>query len=295
MPEPFQIEFAGLSDAREMREQHADALADTDDKRSKVVRFRENELADHDVEEIVAVAEAGRADREGAGQATLTDHERDRIDFSEGRANVPHARSVKALMHSEGVDDWVAYYDPTLTVDEHREVAERAARDERGQRLDEPEPGPAGDMERAVADRCDHARDHCKHGDPDACEFLGEACGFEEEQIATIMGDDTEASTEAGETAFSGAQLGALRRAWDGYQGAIDDLEAALGAVERAEEHATDAFEAINAIRRDAGQEPIDPERLNEIRDLHMSEVCESTGSQLQRAVRGDVVDETVP
>ncbi|ELY60202.1 hypothetical protein C491_02850 [Natronococcus amylolyticus DSM 10524] len=38
-------------------------------------------------------------------------------------------------MLETGVDDWLAYYDHTLSVDEHREVAERAMRDEGGDRL----------------------------------------------------------------------------------------------------------------------------------------------------------------
>jgi len=34
---------------------------------------------------------------------------------------------------------------------------------------------------------CDHARDHCEHGDQEACEFLQEACGFDEEEVSQIL------------------------------------------------------------------------------------------------------------
>lgn len=42
---------------------------------------------------------------------------------------------MKAIFADEGVDDWTAWYDPELTVDEHREVAARAATGGAGKRL----------------------------------------------------------------------------------------------------------------------------------------------------------------
>lgn len=272
-----EVEFGTMDDANTVREEYADALVAADDRRTKSVRFDENDLTDREVDEVTAIAEAGRAERQAVGQVALTAHERRQIDFSKGRANVPHARSVKAIMTAEGVDDWIARYDPTLTVDEHREVAERAGREGGGQRLDEPRGGPRGDAERYLAGECDHAKDVCQHGDPEACEFLGEACDFSEEEIDRIMGvgDDPDPVAIA-DTDFTGAQLGALRRAWGGYYGAVRELDAALDTISEAERNATDAFAVINAIRADAGQAPIEPRRLEEIREVELSEVCET-------------------
>jgi hypothetical protein len=39
----------------------------------------------------------------------------ERIDFDKPRANVLHARSVKALAAEMGVDDWTFYYDGMLS------------------------------------------------------------------------------------------------------------------------------------------------------------------------------------
>lgn len=58
------------------------------------------------------------------GQVPLSDHEREEIDFSNARASVPHARAVKAIAREQGIDDWLAHYDPTPEVDEHRSTFE---------------------------------------------------------------------------------------------------------------------------------------------------------------------------
>lgn len=52
---------------------------------------------------------------QGAG-VPLTLFERSRLDFS--RAPVVHARWAKAAAYHFDVDDWLAYYDPTLSVGE---------------------------------------------------------------------------------------------------------------------------------------------------------------------------------
>lgn len=59
----------------------------------------------------------------GAG-VPLSRFERRRIDFT--RTTVVHARWCKAAAYLCGCDDWVAWYDPTLTVGEHVEVYARA-------------------------------------------------------------------------------------------------------------------------------------------------------------------------
>jgi hypothetical protein len=67
---------------------------------------------------------------------SLTDDERNRVDFSEEGVNVPKVRSIKGIAANEGVDDFLAFADLSLTVDENRTLLKRAKREERGQRMD---------------------------------------------------------------------------------------------------------------------------------------------------------------
>jgi hypothetical protein len=57
------------------------------------------------------------------GQTPLTRFERGRIAFE--RTNVFHARACKAIAIECGVEDWLAFYDHTLSVDEHIEIYQR--------------------------------------------------------------------------------------------------------------------------------------------------------------------------
>ncbi|WP_120246830.1 hypothetical protein [Halopiger aswanensis] len=76
------------------------------------------------LEEATVRAASGRADQ-GArgGQVELTEQEKERVGPFEGSNNYRKATAVKGLMTDTGVDDWTAYYDPTLSVDERREIA----------------------------------------------------------------------------------------------------------------------------------------------------------------------------
>jgi hypothetical protein len=258
------VEFGSKDVADSYREEYAEHLCTDDDKRLKTVAFS-SDTPEHVLEQARLDAADGRGEREGgAGQVPLSDHEKEQIDFSEARASVPHAQAVKGLAASEGVDDWLAHYDPTLTVDEHRDLAERAKREGGGRRLDQQESvdDRLGRAEAAVSQECDHARDHCEHGDPDACEFLRDACGYDDEDIETIL--DGEQATEE---EISGEAAGALGRAWQGYKAAIARLGREIEDALEAKEHAEQAAAAINAIRADHGQDPIELERLEELSD----------------------------
>jgi len=256
------VHFGSKDAADAVREDYRDALCPDDDRRLKTVRFA-SDAPEHVVNDAQRQADQSRADREsGPGQADLTDTERERIDFSEGRVSIPHARSVKAIARSEGVDDWTAFYDPTLTVDEHRDVMEQAARDESGRRLDE-ETSPtvrAGEAAaRAEAEECDHARDHCVNGDPDACEFLTQRCGFDQSEIEQYLDDDGD------QDGITGREADALDRAWSGYKGATARMESAVESFREEWQHAQQAAQAINGIREAHDQTPIHFERLEDI------------------------------
>lgn len=248
-----------------------------DDRRLKTVRFQSDTPQDV-LDQARLDAEDSLADQEsGTGQAPLTDAEQERIDWSEGRANVPHARSVKALAGEKGVSDWTAYYDPTLTVDEHREVMDRAAKEGGGKRREDTETSTekAGRAARtAKSEECDHARGHCEHGNPDACEFLQETCGYSEEETRRLLSEDERPQDDSeqvtleyqGETITVTPQVaGALRRSWQGYKGATSAIEQALQQIREARTQAEQAMLAINRIRDQHDQDPLPPNRLHSL------------------------------
>ncbi|THE66747.1 hypothetical protein D8Y22_01085 [Salinadaptatus halalkaliphilus] len=131
--------FHSLDGANAARDRYPDAIDHSGTRREKTVRIR-GDAPDDVIDAIAIKAAESRAHRaDQFGQAELTRSERsqleDRPDWN-GRL-LFHAQSAKAVLQGNGVDDWLAYYDPQLTVDEHRSVAEQARRDERGARMDE--------------------------------------------------------------------------------------------------------------------------------------------------------------
>lgn len=261
-----EIEFSSKAEADDYRDRYSEHLCSDDDARMKTVTFSISapewllEQAEADV-----LAEQGRR-QGGFGQVPLTEAEIEAIDFSKGRASVPHAQAAKAALTKQGIDDWLAHYDPTLTVDEHVSSVGPGAEGRiepellgvgqgapgGGPDIRESDPDDPDVMRsrgrsagRAVESRCDHAHDHCEHGDPDACEFLKEACGFSDDQVAAILDDET-VDPSIGE--FPGPVYGALERAWTGFR-------AGLGEAKR-------WAAAINEIRRQYGQEPLAFEEL---------------------------------
>lgn len=253
---PVAVGFGIKDVADSFRDDHQEHLAPGDDARTNTVEFEED-TPERVIEEAERAAAETRAERQaGPGQVELTEFERSQIDFSKGNASIPHARLVKAIMLNQGVDDWMAFYDPTLTVDEHRSVAEQA-------KLESGEGGfqregesvlqkEARAAKRAQESECDHARGFCKLGDPEACEFLRENCGLDESDIDQLR----EAEEDLPDQAISGKFLGALKRSWGGYKGAVTAGD---------ERHAKEAAKAINAIRLEHGQPPLRFDRLESL------------------------------
>ncbi|MCU4926662.1 hypothetical protein OB905_11825 [Halobacteria archaeon AArc-dxtr1] len=245
------IEFGSKAAADSIREEHEEHLCSDDDRRLKTVAFASS-TPDHVLERATVQAGAGRSEHGSrGGQLELTDHERDSIDFTE--TTVLHARSVKGLMTEHGVDDWLAYYDTTLSVDEHREVAERAARDERGDRLDAETDvdDHLGNLEGAHGEQCDHAQDHCELGDSDACEFLREACGLDEDTVAALQAADDPDD-------LPGEVYGVLRSQWLRYKIGLAD--------------AKEAAAAINELHAEVGRTPVSFEELGD-RELTQADI----------------------
>ncbi len=240
------IEFGSKDGADSFREEFDEWVCPVDDDRRLKTVALMSDTPESVVEHAETEAAAGRGEREGdGGQVDLTDRERDRLDFSKGRANVMWARSIKGIARSEGVDDWLAHVDPSLTVDEHRDVMARAARDDRGRRLDAEETADEK-LARAEGGQCDHARGHCEHGDPDACEFLTEACGYDKDEIQSLLSDFGEDVTEFDD--LPGEVKGALSRAWQGYRIGVGLLADLLDDVAEEMARTEEAAAAIAAI-----------------------------------------------
>jgi len=259
------IEFAEKATADRFRDRFEEYICSVDDDaRMRTVHFV-SDAPDHLIEQARAESDEGLALRDDtAGQVPLTDAERDRIDFSKDGVNVPYARSIKALAQKHGVSDWTAHFDPSLTVDEHRQVMRESGR-EGGGAPREPDERAAERQANAAAreqeEGCNHAHDHCEHGDPDACEYLRNACGYSEDEVSEILDEPDDPGDITGDAA------GALARTWGGYKAAIARFERELGDIEEAKAHAEQAAASINAIRDEHGQDAMQFDRLEELTD----------------------------
>lgn len=130
-----EIEFGNRDAATRIRNdsQFKGFLSEGDDARSSTVVLKEGTPSPA-VTEIQGEASETRAHKaEQYGQAELTRTEKKRLDFTE--TNVMRARSVKALALGKGVSNWMDYYDPKATVDDHRDIMQSAVRDSRDRRV----------------------------------------------------------------------------------------------------------------------------------------------------------------
>jgi hypothetical protein len=123
--DPQSIRYPTLAIATTTRRQFRDCLVPRDDARSRTVWYSGD--APQRVRQTIEYR-AFQAHQETAtktGQLALTRAERQQIDFT--TTNVFHARAVKAIAREYAVDDWLAYYDTTLSTGEHQAVYQRAS------------------------------------------------------------------------------------------------------------------------------------------------------------------------
>ncbi|WP_363466103.1 hypothetical protein [Halogeometricum borinquense] len=184
------VEFGSLDTANDVRDSIPDEhLADEDSRAEKTIKLTPDATRATRTRVTGEAADSRAHLADQHGQAPLTDAEKRRLDFSQ--TNVMHARSAKGILQGEGVDDWLAFYDPTLSVDEHRPLAKRARRDESGQRMDhEDREGAAAkklaDAYHAAQSEAEkHAREACEEGHGEACDEL-EKLGWSEEEVAAL-------------------------------------------------------------------------------------------------------------
>ena len=191
------IETGDRGTARQLRSRlDEDALDDRDDGREAAVVVDTDAIDDRTLSDVRGEAVESIDSRRGdmAGQAELTDAEKRRLDFTE--TTVVEARTAKASLQEQGVDDWTAYFDPTLTTSEMASIAQ-STQASGGARMDQADTERAQQRRGAQARRAElesgerHARDGCKSGFEQACEELAERHGVPADEIAEIRPDGT--------------------------------------------------------------------------------------------------------
>lgn len=215
------------------REDYPEHLCSDDDRRSRVVTFASS-VPEDVLSEARQSAAQTRGDAESIKrQAELTGQEKKRLDFSKDGSSVLKAQWVKGTLQNGGIKDWQARYDPKLTVDEHVSMMDEWRRDQQGsERLDAEESEDTRNARMArqgqemQASQCNHARDECRHGDPDACEFLGDACGFDEDEIEAILGDHQDGDGDLPDEAY-----GSLSKLWTQYKAGISNAKQAAAGI----------------------------------------------------------------
>lgn len=313
------VEFGSKLVADDYREEYPNFICTDDDARLKRVTFT-SDAPDWLLEQARLEAQEGRAERDTESVSVeLSESERDRISDQGGftqQATVWSWQSAKGVFEREGltgqfwdaIPSLVDYDDPAEGAEEYIEDARRSDMEQGtqsasgGARDDGREDVQATRKARETAaaaqsEQCDHARGHCKHGDPGACEFLRDACGLEDDEVEQLLAGD-------GDEEITGQAAGTLKRSWQGYKGGISDLAEALEDARDAWSNAQQAARAINRIREAHGQDPIHFERLEELhgelrewtdraaRDCHECHV----GLDREANLAGDDVDvEEVP
>ena len=130
------VEFGSRTIANDVRDLDGvrPHLSRGDDRRTKTIMLK-GDTPERIVERVRGeAADSRRIEAQAAGQVPLTRKERKRIDFSREGVNVLKARAIKGIAQAEGVEDWIAFADLDLTVDENREVLRGASHEERGRR-----------------------------------------------------------------------------------------------------------------------------------------------------------------
>jgi hypothetical protein len=213
------------------------------------------------LDRIETEALESRGERTRSVSAQLGPAERDRISELGGfdqTTTTANWRSAKGVFQREGLSD--QFRDAIGSLTDYDDPSEGAEALVEKWTADNTASGGAQDVgeedvrERQEAARqarqqqaneCDHAREHCEHGDSDACEFLTSICGLSDEQVEQIL-DGTEGDAEKGE--LPGEVYGALQQLWDQFRAGINDAKRAAA--------------GINEIRQGYGQEPLAVDEL---------------------------------
>lgn len=246
-------------------------LKSNDSRRSKTIELKEGTPSEVVQEVRGEAADSRKGEAEKFGQVALTESERERIDFT--KTSIPEARSAKAIAQGKGVDDFTSYFDPELSVDEHREVFTGAVRDERGSRG-----GRGRDDEREFQNRLARGHNTIKQNRlpraKDAA-FSGdvEAQGFVREQVEAGESYDIE---------FSRGAAGPVEGAGEDFDRLLDVHESRSERAQALDERMSapntrDPIEWVNNMERMdfPGIDTIDPLDLHAQRPDHARAVDE--------------------
>jgi len=302
------VEFGTKAAADEARDEFTDYLCPDDDRRLKAVRL----VSDAPESVVDAVETQALESREANSRShiiELSQSERNRISEAggfDGLATTFNWRSAKGSFAREGLSDQfrdaigaLADYDDPIEgaeewiADAREADATQGTQSASGGARDDGEED-VQQAQRAVeasrtaqSEQCDHARGHCKSGDPEACEFLTDVCGYGEDEAERLLsgsvtpqtpddeGDDppeqTKLVTVGGgdlpEMDVTPEQATALSRSWQGYKGAVGSLERGLDDLREEVRNGRQAMRAINSIREAHGQDPLHPNRLHDLLD----------------------------
>ena len=187
------IEFGSRNDAGDIRDDlPEEALLESDDGREKTLKIDTSALDQRTLRRVKGEAAVSRDDARGNmhGQESLTESEKKRLDFTE--TSVPEARTAKASLLAEGVSDWTAYFDPSLTTSEMADLA-RSTQASGGARMDTADTQRAQDrqaagMRREVqSQQAKRAREGCEDGFEEACDQLVEEHGFSRQEAESLL------------------------------------------------------------------------------------------------------------
>jgi len=297
------VEFGGMPAADNAREEWAEYRCPIDDdKRQKTVVFASDTPSDV-LDTIRNAADEGLAEaQQESVTADLSDAEREKISDADGfsqKVTVFSWQSAKGVFVREGLGDQFRDAIGSLTdYDDPAEGAESYVRENKQSDAEQGTQSVSGGrrdhgheeeqtrrkMEDAAAKAqqqgCNHARDVCENGDPDACEFLTEACGYDEEEVDRLLSDNRQDvradETEQDELVTVGGdgrypemdvtpgEAGALRDSWSGYRSATGQLKEAVETVREEVVHARQAWRAIQSIRANHGLDEEHPNRLHD-------------------------------
>lgn len=290
-----EVEFGSKDAADAVRSEFGEWLCSDDDRRLKTVTFS-SDIPEGVLGRIRSKAQESRAlDRQRSQTAKLSEEDRERIKEAggfQGPATVFSWESAKGVFQREGEMGY--WRDAIPAVADHEDPIEGAeewirnyrssgggfgTKEDRGEEDIRQARRAEEAAKKAQGGQCNHAKGHCEHGDAEACEFLKQACGYNEEEVDRLLStstadakpdtDQQQLVTVGGgdfpEMQVSPEQAGALNRSWQGYKGAVNRLERRLKDVRESVIDARQAMQAINAIRSEHGQDELHPDRLHDL------------------------------
>jgi hypothetical protein len=279
------IEFGSRPAANRIRDRFEEHICPIDDDRREKTVFFVGDAPESVIEQAEAEAAEDRAAADARSNTeSLTEAERDRIKDADGfdmSTTTANWRSAKGVFAREGLTDQFRdaignlsdYDDPIEGAEEYTERYQRTGQGGGGRDAGEEDQRRRRKEERAAQrvqkEGCNHAEGGCKNGDPEACEFLQEVCGFSEEEVADILPSiSTDGGLKSGmpdADELTGQQAGAVNRAMGGYSGAVTSIETAIQTLREEWNHAQQAARAVNSVRESVGYEAQHFDRLEEL------------------------------